>query len=419
MAEGDQYVRASFRSALANREFRALWAADLLSIVGDQFARVALSLLVYDRTGSALFTGLAFAATYLPTMIGGLTLGWLADRFDRRGVMIVVDLVRAAMAALMAIPGSPVGAVIAPVVVISLLHPVFRGAQMATLRAVLSDPALFKMGSSLRTVTLQAGQVLGFAAGGSVVGLTSPSVALLIDAATFVASSALLLSLRKRPVERGGARRSPLNGITIVLGDRRLRALIGVQALVGCYVASEAVAAPYAKAIGGGAGATGLLLAAPAVGAVAGAYVAGWLRDRDSAALGPLVFVTGLPLLVCLALPGLWVSLLLFALTGVALTATVVISTNLATLHAEEKVRGHVMSAFNAVLMTTQGVGAAAGGWLASTRLGPAAAISVLAAAGMVCAVAVGISWRRAERLGSSLLPVHGDSSREDDRRIP
>ncbi|GAA3670513.1 hypothetical protein GCM10022224_038410 [Nonomuraea antimicrobica] len=85
---------ATFAAVLAVGEFRALWLAELFSQVGDQVARVAIAVLVYDRTGSAALTGLAYALTYLPSLVGGLTLSWIGDRYPRREVIFVVDLTR-------------------------------------------------------------------------------------------------------------------------------------------------------------------------------------------------------------------------------------------------------------------------------------------------------------------------------------
>lgn len=82
--------RAGFLEVLAVREFRALWAAELLSITGDQLARVGLAVLVFARTSSASLTALTYALTFLPALLGGVLLGGLADRFPRRGVMITV-----------------------------------------------------------------------------------------------------------------------------------------------------------------------------------------------------------------------------------------------------------------------------------------------------------------------------------------
>src|SRR5258708_4434008 len=91
--------RPTFREVFAVREFRALWLAQLLSVAGDQLARVAMTVLVFDRTHSALWTALTYAVTFLPWVIGGLAPSGLADRRPRQQVMLASDAARTEMAA--------------------------------------------------------------------------------------------------------------------------------------------------------------------------------------------------------------------------------------------------------------------------------------------------------------------------------
>src|SRR5580692_6562094 len=72
-----------FRAVFAVAEFRALWGAQLLSVVGDQLARVALTVLVYDQTRSALLAAVAYAASIVPVFLGGILLSGVADRRPR------------------------------------------------------------------------------------------------------------------------------------------------------------------------------------------------------------------------------------------------------------------------------------------------------------------------------------------------
>jgi MFS family permease len=87
--------RGSYGAVLRIREFRWLSAAQALSFLGDQFAQVAIALLVYDRTGSPLLTAIVYALTYLPPIAGGPLLSGLADLFPRRRVMVSCDVIPA------------------------------------------------------------------------------------------------------------------------------------------------------------------------------------------------------------------------------------------------------------------------------------------------------------------------------------
>ena len=82
----EQAATATFRDVFAVGEFRALWAAQLLSVIGDQLARVALTVLVYDRTRSALLAAITFVASIVPTFVGAAP-GLTEERF----VTVAVD----------------------------------------------------------------------------------------------------------------------------------------------------------------------------------------------------------------------------------------------------------------------------------------------------------------------------------------
>ena len=92
--------QATFRDVFAVREFRALWASQLLSELGDRLTLVALTLLIYHRTGSPLLAALTYAAGSLPWVAGSLLFSGLGDRRPRRQVMIACDVIRAGMVAM-------------------------------------------------------------------------------------------------------------------------------------------------------------------------------------------------------------------------------------------------------------------------------------------------------------------------------
>ena len=247
-------------------------------MAGDQLARVALTLLVFARTGSALLAALTFAASVVPTFVGGLTLSGLADRFPRRKVMIVCDVSRAALVAIMALPGLPIALMVGLLCVVTMIGAPFTSARAALYPDILAGDR-YVLGTAVTLTTLQFAQVIGFAAGGVVVGFFGVRTSLLADAATFLFSAVITGSLvQSRPAARAqdreltGSRLGDLaSGLRLVFGDPKLRIPMLLGWLVAFYNVPEGVVAPLSRSLGGGAVAAGLLLAAGAFGASIGA----------------------------------------------------------------------------------------------------------------------------------------------------
>jgi len=129
--------RGALRELIRLREFRAMWIGSTVSTAGDQLAAVALSLLVFERTHSAAWTALTWSMTLFPPLISGPLLGWVADRFPRRTVMVTTAWLQAVLMAVMAIPGMPLWAMIVLLVVVLMISTPYLAAQEASLPHVL------------------------------------------------------------------------------------------------------------------------------------------------------------------------------------------------------------------------------------------------------------------------------------------
>lgn len=195
--------RVGYRVPLANREFRALVSAQELSDIGDWVARIALASTILARTDSALLAAATFAMTYLPIIVGSALLGSLADRLPRRLVMLTCDGVRAviiALLALMVVNGGQVLAMLGLLFAAQLFTAPFRAAEQAVIPDVLTDSRVYLAGNGLVRLLTQVNQVAGLALGGLVLVAFSPSTALMLDAASFLASLLIVaIGLRSRP----------------------------------------------------------------------------------------------------------------------------------------------------------------------------------------------------------------------------
>ena len=404
MARGnatEQAARTPFREVFAVAEFRALWLAQLLSVVGDQLARVALTVLVYDRTRSALLAAVTFVASIVPTFIGGVTLAWLADRYPRRGVMIACDVIRGVLVLVMAIPGMPLAARVALLFVVTLTEAPFSSARAAIFPDVLSGDR-YVMGTAVTLTTYQLAQVIGFAVGGTIVGVFGPGTSLVVDAATFVAS-ALIVRAWIHPRPAAAARRhhesswpaGVLAGARIVLARPALRTPMVFGLLAAFYSAPEGVAAPLAGAVGGGPAAVGVILAANSLGQTAGAiafsrFVAPPTRLR---LMGPLAISACAVLVLFFWKPDLSISLLILVASG--LCAAYQLAANAAFVGAApQEQRSQAFGLAQGTMSLSQGVVMILAG-AAAEHHSPALAIAVSGAVGAVVAVAVSVGAGR------------------------
>ncbi len=396
--------RVTYREVFGVSEFRSLWFAELFSIFGDQLARVALSVLVFNETRSATLTGLTYALTYAPSLLGGIFLTGFADRFPRRTVMVVVDLLRAALIALVAVPVLPFWMLCVLVGAVSLLNPPFKAAQLALLPQILTGDR-FVVGMAIRSMTVQSAQLAGFAGGGFLLIALEPHIALALDAVTFLISAVFVrLGLATRPAAASGEKRKSFfasigSGGKIVFASSGLRSLLLFTWLMGLLPVYEGIAAPYVAASGGGPEIIGLLLAADPLGSVIGAFIySRWVPAHIRPKLiGPLSALTAVPLLLCFLQPGPWSSVVLFVICGGLGTVALMQATASLTLAVPDESRAQVMGLSNTGLTTTMGVSPLIGGIMAD-RIGAPSTVGVFGLAGLVLAVPLAMAWAKSLR---------------------
>ncbi|MFG2295657.1 MFS transporter [Streptomyces sp. NPDC048603] len=357
---------SGYRSVFRVREFRAVFAAHLVSVLGVVVAEIALTVLVYRLTGSPLLSALTFALGFLPYAVGGTLLAGLADRYPARRLLVGCDLVCAAAAAAMVLPGTPVALLLGLRCVMALVAPLFQGTRAASLPDVLGDGDAFVLGRSLLRMVAQGALLAGFGLGGLLLTVIQPRAALVLTAAGFAGSALLLrLGTRARPPRSGGGpRTSPFAGFRAVFGDRWLRALTLLFWVPPLFlVVPEALMAPYAEGLGAGPAALGLLMCALPVGTVAGELWAGSaLGPRARARITvPLAAVGLLPLAGYAVRPGLAAALALLLLAGLAHAHTLGLDQWYVAALPEE-LRGRAMTLLSTGLMTLQGAGMAAAG---------------------------------------------------------
>lgn len=201
-------VRAS---VLGLPDFRRLWAAQTVSTIGDQVFPIAATIAVLDQGGGATQIGVVLGARVAAIVLFALFGGVWADRLPRRLVMIVADVFRAVVLALLALlPTTP------PVPVLALLvslvgagEAFFRPAEAALLPTLVPEPRR-NSANGLVMVSFRTAAVIGPGLGGIIVGLAGVRQAFALNAGTFLLSALFLRSLHEAPRAHVEEERKPM-----------------------------------------------------------------------------------------------------------------------------------------------------------------------------------------------------------------
>jgi MFS family permease len=367
---GDEGAKASYRALFAIREFSALFAAQVVSVLGNVVAQVALAVLVYDRTGSALLSALTFTLGFLPFLVGGTLLAGAVDRLPARRTLVSCDLTSAVVVGLMVLP-VPIPVLLVLIFVAGLVDPVFAGVRAAILPDVLGTGPQFVLGRAAFGMVWQGSQVLGYAAGGLLLTAVGPRPALGLDAVSFLGSALVVrLGIKQRaPVVVVATKmmRDSLNSLGVVMRNPELRRLMLFHWLVpSCGLAPEALIAPYVHLLHRPTRDVGVMLSALAAGMLVANLVAGRaLTTRGQRRLMmPAAVLAVVPLLVFAAPIGLVLSTVLLAITGVG-SCNSLGRDSLFIDAIPPELRARALAIDGSGLMVVQGIGFALWGGLA------------------------------------------------------
>ncbi|HYF24136.1 MAG TPA: MFS transporter, partial [Baekduia sp.] len=259
-------------------QFRLLFAGQLLSLVGDRIASVAWPFATLGVGGGAADVALVTAAQFAPFAVLALVAGVVADRRDRRALMIASDAVRlvaqAAGAVLLLSGAAEVWSLAALAVAYGAADALFQPAMVGLLPQTVSAARL-QDANALRGLTFSAGSLAGPVLAGVLIAAGGPGAAFVADAATFAVSIACLTALRPRVVERAaavaGSFAADLRG-----GWRAVRERAWVQAGLSALLGYHVVVLPAIFVLGpvlmdedyGGAGDWALITACFGAGAI-------------------------------------------------------------------------------------------------------------------------------------------------------
>jgi predicted MFS family arabinose efflux permease len=285
-----------------NRDFRLLFLAQIVSYAGDWFATVAMLGLVRDRTGSDLLATLVFVAQTLPAFVLSPLTGPVADRIDRRTIMIVTSVLQVGAALLFL--GAQEGPIVLAFVAqasISALAAFFSPASQAMLPNVVSEddlPAATALMSATWGVMLAAGAGLG----GIVTVLFGRTTAFVANAVSFAVAAALIVAVRHRRATVAGGRppfrpvADTVDGLRYARGNRAASVLLLSKAGFGLSAGLVGLLSVLATGVfGTGDGGVGALLAARGVGVAIGPFIA---KREASRGLSRMLWLTGVAAIV-------------------------------------------------------------------------------------------------------------------------
>lgn len=337
--------------ALRYDNFRLLFFATLGSGIGTWMATIALTLDIFDRTGSTWWVAALFIVTFVPSVIVGLVAGPLVDLLSRKRLIVSADIVRLAVFCTLPFVGTPI-AIIVLAGVAGTANSFFRPAVLAGVPNLVPKSDLAGATSLLQATDWLATAV-GPILGGAIAGWSSPAVVYWINAATFLLSALLLIRIPARFLQsEQGITRGHLRDLRDGLDTfRQSRALVVVLAAFGLTMLASGLVnvseiALAKRSLGSGAFGYGLLWTASGVGLVTGSLLTGAIVGRRRPLrIYPLGFVPWAAGITGAALaPNVWVAALAMTLSGFGNGVTFPLTVLIIQEHTADRVRGRTFT---------------------------------------------------------------------------
>ena len=372
-----------------NKAFRRLWIAAVISMLGQWFNTIALFLLILEYTGSEFLLGLLFTVRMAGFAILQPFIGLLADRYNRKSLMIVSNLMQAVLALcfLLVEDGNDIVWMIGLSGVMMILHGVYMTAERAALPNLVSEEDLATAGA-LEAASWSTALCMGAMLGGVVVSIWGTDAAFIIDSFTFIFGTLFLLKLTI-PQTIDEKMKGPLfsTGIqNIKFGWKRIRSQPALFRIVfakaSWNIAGGGLAGVYLVLMGadvdgfGAAFGFGLFFFARGLGTGIGPVVVrACFRDEATwpSLIGYLIALSGIfYFLVGISVSNaLWITVVLVVFAHSASGANWVLSTVLVQQWVEDEVRGRVFSADMLILSVAFSASTTIAGYLTEyTELG-------------------------------------------------
>jgi MFS family permease len=380
-----------------SRDLRHLVLGNVVSGMGTQAALVALPFQIYEQTRSALLTGLLGAFELGPLIVLALVGGAIADRFDRRRVLLLDQIAlvacSGALAALAFLDATPLAALY----VLGGLLAGFGAVQNVTRTAIIPNlvaPARLRSALALNFGLFQLTLVVGPGLGGLLIGAFGVGAAFAVDAVSCLAMVLAVVAMAPQPPlgarEQAPVLHSIAEGLRFVAGNQALLGSFAIDLMAMTFGMPRALFPVLAVSVyGAGPEGTGLLFAAVSAGATVAALTTGWLEHARR--LGLIVIWAVIAWGVAIALAGLAGSILLAALllaiAGAADSVSAVCRSTINQTVTPDAMRGRMSSVFSLVVTSGPRLGDIESGTVAGLT-GPRFSVT---SGGLACVLGVGV----------------------------
>jgi MFS family permease len=388
-------TRRMFRS-LRVRNYRLFFFGQLVSLTGTWMQQVGQDWLVLRLTDRALPLGITLALQFAPMLVLGAWAGVVADRLDKRRLLLATQAAMASLALVLGVLTATGAIRLWMVYVLALLLGCATAFDMPTRQAFVSEmvgPDRVTNAIGLNSAVFNSARVVGPAVAGVLIAAVGIAPAFLINAASYLAVIAGLLAMdptrlhRLPPVDR--AEGQVRAGLRYVWANPVLRSTIALVAVVGALGLNYRVALPLLArfTFGGDASAYGALASIMAAGAVVGSLAAARRGRPSRTLLLGSVAVFGALSFAAAAAPTLLAEAVVLAPLGVASMTFLATANSTLQLASSPEMRGRVMALYGLVFLGSTPLGGLLGGWMAG-QFGPRSilllsGVSSLAAAGL------------------------------------
>lgn len=364
--EGNTHT--TYREVFSNRAFSIIYIARLVSISVETLRTVAVSILVFDLTGSAALSAITYGISFVPQLFGAVFFGSLADRIRPRVMISAGYVTQTLITVVVCIPNIPIAVALSTLAIGGLLSPLFGGASNKAIASELTGDA-YVVGRSLTSMANSFGQMIGLAIGGLSVSFLGISRSLIICACTYLACAVVIgTALRIDKVDASDDRQSLLKGslknIRTIVSQPGMPLLFAMQwAPIGIFAGAEGLLVPFVAQQWDGSVSPGALMVALPIGMFVGQGTLGRLLTPHARQqlVCPLMCVMGAPLALFVIVDDPWVLWVALFVSGIGFAY----SLGLQLPFAEElggPTRGQGFALLGAGLMTVQGIGPAVGG---------------------------------------------------------